>query len=403
MKHLGIFSDSLSLPPKEGISVHVIDLLNSLSDSQHIKPILFMCDRGFITKSALRKQKFTTVVVPEKEFFQVDTIMSLIHRYRIDIAQTHKTYIGAALLGPACLRMRIPMVAEVHDIENKITPLYFTGNELKNATTLHMNFQNLECQYASLVRVMSKYDYNTILNSLEEDSDINKYHWIPVGATPIKSSSNKAIYNACYIGNMAYKPNADGAVCIYETIAPADETITYVVAGRQSQIYNRKNIEALGEVDMIEDIIASSSIGIAPIFEGSGMKIKILTYLKCGKPVLTTSVGAHGYPSTAAIIVEDDILQWPNIIHDLLHNKSKQKRLSQIAQDYFTQYFSIDYINDRLTSLLLDTIRNYNFKPFAFIKPLKDINPEHMYWLKESRNALRPTVNTITEFGASNE
>jgi glycosyltransferase involved in cell wall biosynthesis len=49
-----------------------------------------------------------------------------------------------------------------------------------------------------------------------------------------------------------------------------------------------------GFVDNVADLLAVSDVGIAPLLQGSGTRLKILEYFSSGVPVVSTSVGAEG-------------------------------------------------------------------------------------------------------------
>jgi glycosyltransferase involved in cell wall biosynthesis len=49
-----------------------------------------------------------------------------------------------------------------------------------------------------------------------------------------------------------------------------------------------------GFVENLPEYIAAADIAVAPLLKGGGTKIKILEYMACGKPVVTTTKGAEG-------------------------------------------------------------------------------------------------------------
>lgn len=66
---IGVFSDAISIPPKEGISLHVYELLRSISDDSSHEVVLFMCDRGMLDHKILESEPYTIVLIPEHDFF----------------------------------------------------------------------------------------------------------------------------------------------------------------------------------------------------------------------------------------------------------------------------------------------------------------------------------------------
>ena len=56
-------------------------------------------------------------------------------------------------------------------------------------------------------------------------------------------------------------------------------------------------MEVLGELDRAEDFYAEVDCVVAPVVGGSGMKVKLAEAVLAGRPVITTPLGAAGYPS----------------------------------------------------------------------------------------------------------
>ena len=399
MIRLGIFSDTITIPGKEGISVHVYELLISLERLADIEPIFFMCDRGLESHESIDAQPFKTVLVPEGDFFNIEQVRALIQQYHIDIAQTHKTYIGAAILGPACLAESIPMVTEIHDLEKRVVPLYFDSDHVEQAITDHVRFQKIQTDYSTLVRVMSKYDYDEMATTWPGFT-AEKFHWLPValdaGQTPELQPHRQGVY---YVGNMSYTPNAEGAELIRDVIAPLDPAMHFTFIGRESERYSSKQINTLGMIDRLDDELVKAAVGIAPILSGSGMKIKNLTYLRYGIPVITTSLGAQGYPPSEAIIVEDDLTVWPSIIRQLLEDEILLTKLSAIARIYFLEHFGDDVINRKLTGLYANAIQSYDSRNIHALPPDEPIDPNHMYWIRELRQHINNAVTSVTALG----
>ena len=393
---IGVFSDAISIPPKEGISLHVYELLRSISDDSSHEVVLFMCDRGMLDHKILESEPYTIVLIPEHDFFEISYIEMLIKRYNIQLAQTHKTYIAATVLGEACRRAEVPMVYEMHDLEKDVVPLYFTGNEVVSETKKHDEFQRQACAYASLVRVMSRYDYDYIATNWHE-FDNKLFIWLPVAteATDADFCQDPDRQMLSYIGNMSYLPNAEGAQAIVDKLASRMKNNQFCFVGRGSERYGSQDIDARGMVDDLTPILRSTAIGLAPIFSGSGMKIKNLTYLKHGIPVLTTSLGAQGYPVSPAMIIEDNLERWPTIIDSLLTDRKLLASLSLEAKHLFLDNFESNHVNRQLYILYDRCLTDYGVRKRQLKKLVaqRDINPVEMYWIREYRETLSDLID----------
>lgn len=393
---IGIFSDSINIPPKEGINVHTYELARSLALNQAQDIVLFVCDRGWLMVDCLADEPFTTVLMPEEQFYDAEFIRRQLILFRIDVAQTYMTYFGATVLGPATEGAKVPMVAEFHDLEEDVVPLYFDDYELPQAVADHQRFQLQEARYADMVRVMSDHDCETLKRRWKGTPEANKVVWLPVAAAECAATSE---INAekrrviVYIGNMSYAPNAEGAEIIRQHISPTAPDLPFRFIGRGSDGYASGSIHALGMVDDLEPHLQDAALGVSPIRRGSGMKIKNLTYLRAGIPVVTTSLGARGYPPTPAIIIEDDFTKWPQLLSGLLADTAGLQKLSKEARSYFERHFSADRVNTTLVDLYKDL---HKHTASIVTAPAEPIDMRHVYWLREVREHGRPPVSSLT-------
>jgi hypothetical protein len=116
-----------------------------------------------------------------------------------------------------------------------------------------------------------------------------------------------------FIGNLFYEPNRRAVERIAVEILPAVRserpTATAVVVGDIPRdlrtLCLRAGIEVVGEVADPTPWLTQATLGLAPVSEGSGVRVKILQYLAAGLPVVATSVAAEGL-TFPAVFLEDD-------------------------------------------------------------------------------------------------
>lgn len=392
---IAIFSDSINIPPKEGINVHTYELLCELARRDSVKPILFVCDRGWLDHDMLKQLPFDTLLIPESQFYDESVIAELLELYDIDIAQSYMTYFSSEVLGVATKRANIPMVAEFHDLEESIVPLYFDRHEVAEATKTHMDFQRKAARYASLVRTVSSFDLDIIKRSWQ-DYTPEKFFWMPVSRSVPEQKQESDRRTILYIGNMSYKPNLEGAEIIRDKVAGGLAAGGLIFVGRGSEKFASETITALGMVDDIDDILKHTAVGLSPIITGSGIKIKNLTYLSNGIPCISTHFGANSFPATEAIILEDDFSKWPAIIDRLLNDSVEHARLSAIALAYFKQYFDITSNTDQLIEKYQEAIDSFPQNVRSDDPKSDPIDMKHVYWLREVREHGTAKVSSHT-------
>ncbi|KAB8141474.1 glycosyltransferase [Chloroflexia bacterium SDU3-3] len=105
-----------------------------------------------------------------------------------------------------------------------------------------------------------------------------------------------------FVGNYAHPPNAEGALWLAREVWPlvrrACPAARLTLAGRAPspaiQALAAADVRVPGTVDDLRPLYASASAVVAPIFWGSGVRIKLLEALACGVPVVTTALAAEG-------------------------------------------------------------------------------------------------------------
>lgn len=139
----------------------------------------------------------------------------------------------------------------------------------------------------------------------------NKILLLPNGIEPfscsaesvpgLKDSEDETIL--LFLGKLNYPPNRQGVEWIFHELFPhlGKQGLKYrmIIAGKprpESPPAIPANIQLHmpGYVDRVEPWIAASEICLAPIFSGSGTRIKVLEYLSAGKALIATSKAVEG-------------------------------------------------------------------------------------------------------------
>jgi glycosyltransferase involved in cell wall biosynthesis len=106
-----------------------------------------------------------------------------------------------------------------------------------------------------------------------------------------------------FIGSMNWHPNIEGIKWFINSVWPSViekvPSATLHIAGRglkqnHTALLHGNNIVIEGETDNARDFIASSHVTIAPLFAGSGLRIKIIEAMSAGRPVVATPIAAEG-------------------------------------------------------------------------------------------------------------
>ncbi len=154
-----------------------------------------------------------------------------------------------------------------------------------------------------------------------------------------------------YVGFLGWEPNVAGLIWFLEEVWPLlilkEPDLAFSIVGKNPDArlqvlasqYN--NIELLGFVENLEDIYPKCRISVAPLQFGSGMKVKVLSAMARGVPIVTTHVGAEGISveNDRHLLIEDEPKPMAEVILDLLKNKDKW----QILRDSSRQLIEFKY------------------------------------------------------------
>lgn len=186
------------------------------------------------------------------------------------------------------------------------------------------------------------------------------------GAIAVDAVPNSAPVRdiACKIGFLAsfgHQPNVDAALYFAESILPLVKVrlpaAEFIVAGRNppSLLLDAKEqgVTCLGFVDDVPDFYGSVDVVVAPIRYGGGIKIKVLEAMACGKPLVTTSVGAEGISEVGegAFLVADDPARFAEAVVALLSDKERRAALGEQARQVIERRFSWQRVCDDMDKI----------------------------------------------------
>jgi len=166
-----------------------------------------------------------------------------------------------------------------------------------------------------------------------------------------------------FVGSFAHPPNRAAATLLCRRIWPAlrDRLPGWrlVLAGPGSddflaaQTMPVAGVEALGFVDDLTAVFAASRLFVAPLFEGGGIKIKILEAMARGIPLVTTPIGAEGIATR-----EDDVLAWAEdsdafvaAVLDAVEHDDLAAERARRARRHVEKHFGWDAVVARLDAV----------------------------------------------------
>ncbi|WP_320056384.1 glycosyltransferase [Desulfuromonas thiophila] len=143
--------------------------------------------------------------------------------------------------------------------------------------------------------------------------------------------------------------NRDAILWFIENILPelrdVFPSLVLVVAGKiceRIKSSSTNGVEILGSVSNLKDFYSCVDILVNPVRSGGGIKIKNIESLAMGVPLVTTKVGAEGFPflNELPFVVASNKNEFVEKISELLRDDSKRIFYRDAGLEYARNHFS---------------------------------------------------------------
>jgi glycosyltransferase involved in cell wall biosynthesis len=116
-----------------------------------------------------------------------------------------------------------------------------------------------------------------------------------------------------------------------------------------------------GFVENLLDVFSVSDVAVAPLLQGSGTRLKILEYLSCCLPVVSTSIAAEGLEieNGANIFIEDDPEEFAVRTIELLRNKNLSVSVGNKGRKLVVDAYDWKSIAKKLETCLCHLVSNF--------------------------------------------
>lgn len=181
----------------------------------------------------------------------------------------------------------------------------------------------------------------------------------PVSEAPTDPAGREGM---AFLGNYAVQHNVDAVQHFAAHILPA---ILTKKPGARLHLLGRGAAERLGHlagenivcegfVPDVDEALARHRVFVCPMPYGAGMKGKVGSAAACGLPVVTTSIGAEGFPFKDGehCFIADDPALFALKILLLLDNDADWGRLSENSRTLLAERFGINAVSRRLAELI---------------------------------------------------
>ncbi len=258
-----------------------------------------------------------------------------------------------------------PIVYVAHNVEAVLwqAPTQTSGKFLSKLTRRPRELERDAIQYASAIVAMSRADVDAMLN--EYDADLQRIHVIPNGvdvnvrrpATDREKSEARGRLGLdsrpvlLFIGSDHY-PNKEALRYIQSMGAKLtdDLGVQFVIVGDVGRGTNSTDyMQVTGFVEDVADYLAAADIALNPLTSGSGTSLKIVEYLACGLPTITTAMGMRGLDlMPGRDVLSGEVNDFPHLIARLLSNQALRTELSHNGRETVEQNYSWERLGERM-------------------------------------------------------
>ncbi len=180
-----------------------------------------------------------------------------------------------------------------------------------------------------------------------------------VDAKEFKVEKRNPGKNIIFMGGVAYPPNEDAVRFYLSEIHPLvtrriPEAKLFAIGADKEWLekngFAKENVLPLGFVPEVLPYLVQANVGICPIRYGSGTRLKILTYMASGLPVVSTRKGAEGvgYIDGEDILLADTPEKFSSDIVRLLTDDVFAAEIGMNGTKFVSEKFDWGIIGEKL-------------------------------------------------------
>lgn len=257
----------------------------------------------------------------------------------------------ARLTGKVCL-------LDDHNVEAVLAQRlsnYVSNRKLFAAWVTYVSvLERVCCMLAESVVVTSELDKHDLsciqhvpekkIRVIPNGTDLSKYKPDPALGTETRRSLGILDEDPvlAFVGRSSYPPNRLAVEYIKNVLSPAvwqrHPKARFLIVSRELPESIRENADPrfIPVTDKKDyPYINAANLCLAPLVVGGGTRIKILNYLACGKPVVSTPIGVEGIPVTAdRQIAIADLNNFPETVNRHLAERDRMEEMGARAREF---------------------------------------------------------------------
>lgn len=245
------------------------------------------------------------------------------------------------------------------DKNTRIINVMHDCRTMQNFFGCNNNYDNIGYDFEEEIKLLQYYDDILCISNDEkyifEKFYKNKnFYWLPHFGEFKKTENTKKDIDCLFIG-YSNPYNLNAIIWFFEKVYPLfNKKVNLTICGKvgnmikeeNSDIYKKmveNNVNFIDFAEDLDNLYSRTKIAIVPMFDGTGLKVKTITAMSYGIPVVGTRAAIDGFAdkNENPCLITDDEKEFAHYIKKLLNNKEFYDTTSQNIENYFNKYFSI--------------------------------------------------------------
>jgi len=185
---------------------------------------------------------------------------------------------------------------------------------------------------------------------------------IPIGVDadqfrPREPEINREL-SVVFVGNFFHTPNVEAAGFLANEIAPKFPDVKFSIAGNPiPDLHTPRNVEMPGYVPDTRILYrAPNTIVAAPLFSGTGQRVKLLEAFSMACPVVTTTIGAMGFPIENGVqaFIADTADEFIRALRRLIADPALRRRIGENARAMILNRFTWSHIGKEILDIVAE-------------------------------------------------
>jgi glycosyltransferase involved in cell wall biosynthesis len=191
-----------------------------------------------------------------------------------------------------------------------------------------------------------------------------RIHAVPIGVDAEEFSpnaeQNRQDLTAVFVGNFNHTPNVEAARFLAHQLAPLFPQVTFAIHGTPllPDFNSSGNVRFPGYVaDTRQLYQRPNTIIVAPLFSGTGQRVKLLEAFAMACPVITTTVGAMGFPIQNGVqaMIAGTVDEFAAAMRHLIGSRERRTRLGNEGRRMILERFTWNRIAEELWGVVTKT------------------------------------------------